>query len=43
MFIVGSCVRFRSFKVHNSMNAKNVIEKLQKIVKEKGTQRSEHK
>ncbi len=35
LFIIGSCEHFQSFKVHNNMNAKNVIEKLQRVAKEK--------
>ncbi len=42
-FVVGNCVCFRSFRIHNSMNAKNVIEKLQIIAREKETQRSDTK
>ncbi len=43
VFIVGSCARFRSSGVHNSMNAKSVIEKQQEIAKENDVQKSEHK
>jgi len=28
VFVVGSCVHFRSFGVHNNMSAKSAIEKL---------------
>ncbi len=28
VFTIGSSVRFQSFRIHNSMNVKNVIEKL---------------
>jgi len=42
-FVVGNCVRFQSSKVHNSMSAKSVIEKSQKIIKEMKVHRSEHK
>jgi hypothetical protein len=34
VFVVGSCARFLSSGVHNSMSAENAIEKLQKIEKE---------
>jgi hypothetical protein len=34
-FVAGSYVFFRSSGVHRSMSAKNVIEKLQKVAKEK--------
>jgi hypothetical protein len=42
-FVVGSCVHFLSSRVHNNMSAKSAIEKLQKIVKEKEAQKSEHR
>jgi hypothetical protein len=42
-FIVGSCAHFQSFGICNNMNAKNVIEKLQQIAREKEAQRSEHR
>ncbi len=42
MFVVGSCVHFRSFGVHSSMNAENAIEKLWKIGWEKEVKRNEH-
>jgi hypothetical protein len=42
VFVVGSCMCFQSFGVHNSMNAKSAIEKLQKT-REKEAHRSEHK
>jgi hypothetical protein len=38
MFIVGSCAHFQSFRIHNNMSAKSVIEKLQRIVREKVSQ-----
>jgi hypothetical protein len=28
-FVIGSCARFRSFRIHNSMNVESAIEKLQ--------------
>jgi hypothetical protein len=34
-FVIGSCEHFRSFGVHNNMSVESVIEKLQKIAKEK--------
>jgi IS4 transposase len=34
-FVVGSCARFRSFRIHNSMNVKSAIEKLKWITREK--------
>jgi hypothetical protein len=43
VFIARSCVHFPSFGVHNNMNAKSAIEKLQRIAREKEAQRSEHK
>jgi hypothetical protein len=41
--VVGSCAHFQSFGVRNNMNAKSVIEKLQRITREKEAQRSEHR
>jgi hypothetical protein len=35
VFVTKSCLHFRSFEVHNSMNAKSAIEKLQQIAREK--------
>jgi hypothetical protein len=43
VFIVGSCVHFRSFKVHYNMNVENTIEKPQRITREKEAQKNEHK
>jgi hypothetical protein len=43
LFVVGGCEHFQSFGIHNNMNVKNVIEKLQRIAKEKESQISEHK
>jgi hypothetical protein len=37
MFAVESCERFWSFGDHRSMSAKSAIEKLQRIVKGKGS------
>jgi hypothetical protein len=34
-FVAGIYVRFWSFGVHNNMNAKSAIEKLQRIAREK--------
>ncbi len=34
-FVVRSCARFQSFGIHNSVNAKSAIEKLQRITQEK--------
>jgi hypothetical protein len=42
-FVVGSRVFSRSYSVRKKMNAKNAIEKLWKITKEKEAQRLEHK
>ncbi len=42
-FVAGSCTCFQSFGVHNIMNAKSAIEKLQRIRREKEAQRSEHR
>jgi hypothetical protein len=42
-FVVGSYVRFQSSRVHNSMSAKSVIRKPQKIAKEKEAHRNEHR
>jgi len=36
-------VCFQSSKVHKNMSAENTIENLQKVAKEKETQKSEHK
>ncbi len=41
--IAGSCEHFQSSRIHSSMNVENAIEKLQRITKEKETQKSEHK
>jgi hypothetical protein len=35
MFVVGNCAHFQSSGVHNNMSVKSVIEKLQRIVREK--------
>ncbi len=43
MFIIGNCAHFQSFGIHNSMNVKNAIEKLQQIAREKEVQKSEHR
>jgi len=43
VFIAGSCVRFRSSKVHYNMNVKNTIENPQRITREKEAHKSEHK
>jgi hypothetical protein len=42
VFVVGNYTRFQSFGVHCSVSAKNAIEKLQKIARDKEAQRSEH-
>jgi hypothetical protein len=42
-FVVACCEHFQSFRVHNNMNAMNVINKLQKTTKEKEVHKSEHK
>jgi hypothetical protein len=43
LFVAGSRVFSRSSRIHKRMSLKNVIKKLQKLAKEKETQRSEHK
>ncbi len=43
LFTIRSCVCFQSSKVHKNMSAENTIENLQKVAKEKETQKSEHK
>ncbi len=43
VFIAGSCAHFWSSKVHINMSAKNVIEKLQRIAREKEAKKSEHR
>jgi hypothetical protein len=43
MFVVGSCAHFLSFGIHSSMSVESAIEKLQRIVKEKEVQMSEHR
>lgn len=50
IIIVESCLHlllevvcFQSSRVHGNMSAKNAIEKLQRIAKEKEVQKSEHK
>jgi len=40
VFIVGSCARFRSFRIHSSVNVESEIVQ---ITKEKEVQRSEHR
>ncbi len=42
-FVVACCEHFQSFRVHNNMNAMNVINKLQRTTKEKEAHKSEHK
>jgi hypothetical protein len=37
VFVVGNCVHFQSFGVHNSMSEESAIEKLQRIAREKET------
>ncbi len=41
--VAGCCAHFQSFGVHNNMNAKSAIEKLQQITREKEAHRNEHK
>ncbi len=43
LFITKGCEHFRSFGVHSSVSAKNAIEKLQIIAKEKEAPKSKHK
>jgi hypothetical protein len=43
VFVARSCVFFQSSRVHSSISAESVIEKLQKITKEKEAQKNEHK
>ncbi len=42
-FVVGSCVCFRSFKVHIGMNVESTIKKFKRIIKEKEAQKNEHR
>jgi hypothetical protein len=42
-FVARSCARFGSFGVHSSMNIKSVIEKLQRILREKEVQKNVHR
>ncbi len=42
-FVVGSCVYIRSFGIHKNMSVESAIEKLQKVIREKETQKSEHR
>ncbi len=42
-FTAKSCVYFQSSKMHRNMNAESAIEKLQKVIREKEMQKSEHK
>jgi len=39
----GSCEHFQHFGIHSNISTKNVIEKLQRIAKEKEAPKSEHK
>jgi hypothetical protein len=41
VFVVGSYACFRSFGIYSSMSLKSVIEKLQRIAREKEVRRSE--
>ncbi len=41
--LLSEAMCFQSSKIHISMNAKTTIEKLQRVVREKETQKSEHR